>query len=336
MGRAPTSTPSTRYRDDDVASTSSAVLLQEQRISQEDAPPAYTDDPNEAQDHGFAESAEGREAHQAPESVSKDFTIKTCEDAKGSTTTYISRSLTSDPAACQSFIEGQILIPPRPMVRMIGSHIETRIRDKKEEKTRVTDFDIRVAFGRLLAHEWARSKIVDNAQKTYRGGIFKQVDPRAKAHSEAASMAPSLKEWCHRFCASSAGAKSFTVSRKVTDFEYYTVTNRLTEALRGTNYRGHINITYPVYDRSTIITSDHWMNRLAIQLAAESKKQGILTNADRRIAREIEERSKQRGPDRSGTVDDGGILAAATTSLLSGVQGFMMHSQNLRGWGGDC
>ncbi|KAL8715115.1 MAG: hypothetical protein Q9220_001072 [cf. Caloplaca sp. 1 TL-2023] len=174
MGRAPTTTPSTRYRDDDATSTSSAVPLQEQRIPIEEAPPAYTDDPDQVPDHEVAEFAEGLDPHEAPKSVSVDFELRTHEDAKGSTTAYILRSLTSDPLACQTFIERMIQIPPRPMVRMTGSHIETRQRDKKEEKTRVTDFDIRVPFGGLLVHEWARSRIVDNAQKTYRGGIFKQ------------------------------------------------------------------------------------------------------------------------------------------------------------------
>ncbi|KAL8721463.1 MAG: hypothetical protein Q9225_001875 [Loekoesia sp. 1 TL-2023] len=191
------------FRDDDAASTSSAVPLQDQTLAGGEAPPAYSDDPDLAQDHSDVE---------ATEVPTRGETIflepKIHEDSKGSTATYISKALSSDPRICQDVIELQAQRSPRPMIRMIGSHVETRQRDKKEERQRITDFDVKAPLGGLLEPAWARSKVVENAEKTYRGGIFKQVDLRVKAHAEAASTAPTLKEWCHRFCASSASAKS--------------------------------------------------------------------------------------------------------------------------------
>lgn len=194
------------------------------------------------------------------------------------------------------------------------------------------------------------------------------------------------------------------------------------EALRGTNYRGNIAITYPMCHRATALVSDHWINRyrhnmyiwwtcvilqlwiftwpvlwlmskrwevfsvewpcriyvqpdgswpvayeflpqalwhegretdnpsiriahmteeewveqwrLAVQLAAESKKRGALSDANRRIAQEVEARSRQ-GPAGRSAVPDNGFMAAAT-GLLSGVQGFMGPSRMEAGWGGDC
>ncbi|KAL8725264.1 MAG: hypothetical protein Q9166_007466 [cf. Caloplaca sp. 2 TL-2023] len=437
------------YRDDDTASTSSAVPLQDQAYA-DDAPPAYTDVLDASESHEHLEGPDSTKRQKsvggrAPRRIIEDdeeqpgldqpprdetsflkgvkWTESKHENAKGSTTTYISKTLSSDPALCQAFIELEAQEPIRPVVRLIGTHVETRRRNKKDETKRVTDFDISVPLGRLFAREWARTKIVENSQKAYRGGIRKQVDPRTKAHPEAAATAPSLQEWCHRFCASSASAKSFKISRNVTELQRHIVTSKLTEAIRGTNYKGHIAVTYPVYNRATIIMSDHWINRyryntfiwwacvilqlwiftwpllwlmtkrwevfsvdwpcriyqqpdrswpcshefhaqewthegrptensmvriarvtetewvmqwrLAVQLAAESKKHGALTNVDRRIAQEVEERSRQRAADRTVVMHDSGILAAAT-GLLSGVQGFMAHSQSASGWGGDC
>ncbi|KAL8671511.1 MAG: hypothetical protein Q9168_003980 [Polycauliona sp. 1 TL-2023] len=205
------------------------------------------------------------------------------------------------------------------------------------------------------------------------------------------------------------------------------ITNKMTEAIRGTNYRGNIAITYPVCNRATTIKSDHWINRyrhnvyiwwicvilqlwiitwpllwlmtkrwevfsvewpcriyrqpdgswpmtheflphvlwhegrdteedplhpypgrvarmtetewvgrwrLAVQMAAESKKRGALNEADRRIAQEVEARSRQGGPAGRSVVADTGFMAAAT-GLLSSVEGFVGQSRMAAGWGGD-
>ncbi|KAL8804630.1 MAG: hypothetical protein Q9182_002438 [Xanthomendoza sp. 2 TL-2023] len=430
MGRVKEPRRPTGYRDDDAASTSSAVPLQEQAYPDE-APPAYTDRPKSVggtaprritEDDEDQLRLDGTTQERARILESVKWTSSTDENAKGSTTTYISKTLSSDPAACQAFIETEAQVAARPAVRLTGTHTETRRRDKKDETTRVTDFDIAVPLGGLLAAAWARTKIVENSQKAYRGGIFKRVDPRMKAHAEAAATVPSLQEWCHRFCASSASAKSFRISRTVTELEHGTLTSLLTEAIRGTNYRGHIAVTYPVCNRATIIMSDHWINRYrhniyiwwacvilqlwiitwpllflmtkrwevfsvewpcriyqqadgswpwsdeffpenhthegipspcsniriaqmeetewvrqwrsAVQLAAESKKRGTLTDADQQIAQEVEGRSRQRPVDRTIVIQGSGILEAAS-GLLGGVQGFMSQSQMANGWGGD-
>ncbi|KAL9031326.1 MAG: hypothetical protein Q9196_000650 [Gyalolechia fulgens] len=422
MGRVKTPQVSVLYRDDDAASTSSAVPLQDHAYADVENPPAYTDDPNSVKSHPGIESDGAYVSTQAPGRESILLEPKIHEDSKGSITTYISKGLCADPESCQWFAQWQAGRAPKPMVRVVGSHVETRKRDKKEEKERVTDFDIKAPLHALLEPTWVSSKTVENVQKTYRGGIVKRVDPRMKAHPEAAATAPSLKEWCHRFCASSAGAKSFTISRKVTGIDHSILTQQMTEIIRSTNYRGHISITYPVGSRATVIMSDHWINRyrhnkfiwwacvilqlwiltwpllwfmtkrwevfsvewpcriyrspdntwlvsyetepdrayegqppedpnvrpahmseldwvnqwtLAVQLAAESKKRGILTDTDRETAAAIEERSRQRRADSSITIPDNGFLAAAS-GLLGGVRDIMGQSQTLRGWGGDC
>ncbi|KAL8671510.1 MAG: hypothetical protein Q9168_003979 [Polycauliona sp. 1 TL-2023] len=232
MGKMKDPRQSSGYRDNDAASTSSAVPLQDQAY-EEDVPPAYTDEPDSIvpQRHGEdsstgrkslggqaprpfvedeTESGPEEEARQQREKILQDvqWTFSADQDAKGSTDTYISKTLSSDPAICQAFIESRAQLEILPAVRLVGTHTETKRRDKKDETTHVTDFDITVPLGSLFTRAWARTKIVENHQKAYRGGIWRQLDPRVKAHAEAAATTPSLQEWCHRFCASSAGAKT--------------------------------------------------------------------------------------------------------------------------------
>lgn len=217
--------------------------------------------------------------------------------------------------------------------------------------------------------------------------------------------------------------RRFTIARNVTGVAHGTLTRQLTEALRSTNYRGNISITFPVRSRATVIMSDHWLNRyrhnkyiwwtcvllqlwiltwpllwimtkrwevfsvewpcriyqradgswpnshqadagsvhegqptdnplvrianisesewvehwkLAIQMGAESKKQGTLTDADRRVAQAIEEQARQRRQGSNSVGSDSNGFLASATGLLSGVQEVMARSQTLRGWGGDC
>ncbi len=234
MGKLNDSRQLPGYPDDDAASSSSAVSLQEQPYAH-DVPPAYTDnfDPVDPQDHErngiTARKNVGAESPghlfqdhdvltdpspddgwQKREKILQDvqWTFSANDDAKGSTDIYISKTLSSDPAICQAFIERQAQVHIQPAVRLVGTHTETRRRDKKDETTRVTDFDIAVPLDSLFTPAWARTKIVENHEKAYRGGIRKHLDLRVKAHPEAAVTAPSLQEWCHRFCASSASAKS--------------------------------------------------------------------------------------------------------------------------------
>ncbi|KAL8925402.1 MAG: hypothetical protein Q9208_003494 [Pyrenodesmia sp. 3 TL-2023] len=67
--------------------------------------------------------------------------------------------------------------------------------------------------------------------------------------------------------------------------------------------------------------------KLAIQLAAESKKRGELTDADRRVAQAIKDRARQR-QDNSVVVKQNEFLASAT-GLLSGIQNSVSISVSL-------
>lgn len=137
-------------------------------------------------------------------------------DSEGSTTTVISRSLTSDPERLQSFLSNQTRLRPSPWVRLVGTHTETREKkrrnanEKKEkETTMVTDFDISISASDLLIPAWRRTRVIGNEILAYRGGRSKSVATGLQSDVESTHTSPTLEEWCHRFCASRARLKTY-------------------------------------------------------------------------------------------------------------------------------
>lgn len=196
---------------DDAASTSSAVPLRDQeprdlRISEldDELPPAYSD--YTIQDDGRRDSLD-----HLPQEVLVKYSSQSQKDGKGSKSRMMSSQLTSDPEALRDYMLFQSRLEPRPWVRMLGTHTETRRDNKKEEKVKVTDFDIKVSLSGILMPSRRKTTIVENGNKTYRGGRVKVVAPGFKADVEASYDPPQLEEWYHRFCASSTSVKTYVL-----------------------------------------------------------------------------------------------------------------------------
>lgn len=200
------------YSDDEEnggsSSFSSSIPLQNQVPLENDEPPAYTD--NFAATLLLSEGSDIQRRFHHSNLDTHDITYrKSHQDAKGSTTTVLSRAISSDPDLLQDFMAMEARLMPNPTVRMMGTHTETRYRDKREESTTVTDFDITVSLANLLVSPWRRTRVVENGVKAYRGGRTRSIAKGFKIDSEGTRPAPSLKEWCHRFCASSASLKTY-------------------------------------------------------------------------------------------------------------------------------
>lgn len=242
------------------SSFSSTIPLRNQVPVEDDEPPPYID--SVAVTHTRPEGSDIQQRFHRSALETHDISYKkTHRDAKGSTTTVLSRVISSDPDLLQKFVGMEARLMPNPTVRMIGTHTETRYRDKREESITVTDFDITVSLANLLVSPWRRTRVVENGVKAYRGGRTRAIAKGFKVDVEETRSAPSLKEWCHRFCASSASLKTFTISRRVINRDDRYLIDALTGVLRSTNYRGSIGITFPLEDRATIVMSDHPINR---------------------------------------------------------------------------
>ncbi|PLN85264.1 hypothetical protein BDW42DRAFT_160778 [Aspergillus taichungensis] len=73
---------------------------------------------------------------------------------------------------------------------------------------------------------------------------------------------PGLMGWCERFCWDAAGVKSFTFKRRIDGFDASAVRSALTSHLRTLNYQGNIHISIELTNRSFVVYSPHWINRL--------------------------------------------------------------------------
>ncbi|OHF02757.1 hypothetical protein CORC01_01858 [Colletotrichum orchidophilum] len=192
---------------------------------------------------------------------------------------HCSRRLDTDPAFLESHITSLAQSPPRPYLRVRGTHTESiRKRDDKTESKTVVDFDVRLDLTPFLYRDiaarrsWRELRTADNFQKVRRGTVFPTRAPgfggrSSGAHGGAAGEGvskepPTLREWCHRYCASHAGLKTFSLLRTVPGFDDdERLKSRLEDLVRATNYRGHIDVSFPVQDARVDIYSTCRVNR---------------------------------------------------------------------------
>ncbi|KAL2133812.1 hypothetical protein VTI74DRAFT_1618 [Chaetomium olivicolor] len=188
-------------------------------------------------------------------------------DANSGTQYIIHRCLDTDPKLLESQIQRSATKPPRPYVRILGTHTKTVSENGKRERKTVTDFDVSLELTPYLFSDatrgvsWRELRTVENNQKTRRGTILQKRAPGVKRDLEVSDTKPTLAEWCHRYCASHAAVKSFVLERKVSGFGQEDLKQRLVALVRGTNYRGKVDITFPVKDTHVIIYNDCKVNR---------------------------------------------------------------------------
>lgn len=183
------------------------------------------------------------------------------------TQTLMDRSYDTDPIYLEQGIRSFAREPPIPLVYIMGTHKETIRRGDKKETKDVTDFRIVMDLQRYLRHNFdpndsSRMKLVtvENGEKTHRGTIMKNRAPGSKQDIEVGATKPELNEWCHRYCASPRMLRIFRLRRVVTGFDQDFLKNRIDGLIRSTNYRGHVNITFPVEDKNVDIYTSNRIN----------------------------------------------------------------------------
>ncbi|KAK1966635.1 hypothetical protein LY78DRAFT_680802 [Colletotrichum sublineola] len=263
------------YFDDEVAATSSSSSS----APAHDLPPSYTDEPQDpsstAKRHPITATTTALLADEAGPSP-----LLFRKDPVTGAEIHTSRRLDTDPTFFESHITALAELPPRPYVRVRGTHTESvRKRDDKTESKTVVDFDVRLDLTPFLYRDiaarrsWRELRTVDNFQKVCRGTVFPTRAPGFGGSSSSADITgsgsaadrnrqPTLREWCHRYCASHAGLKTFTLFRTVTGFdEDEKLKGRLEDLVRATHYRGHIDISFPVQDARVDVYNTCRVNR---------------------------------------------------------------------------
>ncbi|RKL46757.1 hypothetical protein BFJ72_g2497 [Fusarium proliferatum] len=156
---------------------------------------------------------------------------------------YLDKRLDTDPEFLEQHISELAKEPPRPYVRIQGL-------DRKSSKDGI-DFDIHIELTPLLYQEmatrrsWRRIRAVNNFDKVRRGTATMTRAPGFGGSGPPEEGTPGVAQWCYRYCASRAGLKVFVLERRLTGWDFALVGSRLESLVRGTGYRGEVNITFP-------------------------------------------------------------------------------------------
>lgn len=177
---------------------------------------------------------------------------------------YMDTRLDNDAKLLAQYVESWALTPPRPFVRVYGSHSQqVEDRDGKKERRAITDFDVQVELTPYLYSDatnrmsFRELRTVDNFEKARRGTVFACRAPGARASLEVGlPEKPTLMEWCHRYCASHAGLKQFTLRRRMVGFDEAKVREKLTALVRGTHYHGSLQITFPTQNEEVSVYNE--------------------------------------------------------------------------------
>jgi len=181
---------------------------------------------------------------------------------------YIDKALDQNPNILENHVKAWAQAPPRPFVRIHGTHSQLVDDNGKKQRKSVTDFDVQVELTPYLYSDainrksWSELRTAENTEETRRGTILRKRAPGATNHIEVGlADKPTLAEWCHRYHASHAGLKSFTVERRMLGFDEDRVREKLLALVRATNYRGAVSITFPVKDKHITVYNDCKVNQ---------------------------------------------------------------------------
>lgn len=273
----PAAPPAGVYHDDpdrDDSASVSAISLHSNvgtaNAEEEDFLPPYVDDPESASSEAIT-GAQNLVSEEDFQASSEKVIVR--YDAKGSATVVLSKRLTSDPVALESFIKSQTKIHPAACIWLHGEHSQKKGTDKNK-KEKVIDFDIKIDVTNTIscraqdtpdeacAPEWSYLHIADNLEKRYRGTLFKSVNNRTRPDVEGQALTPTLQEWCHLFCANGSKLKSFEIRHSVIHRDEEKLRRLIEANIRSTNYRGHITIGFQLSPRSITVQTPHAFNKL--------------------------------------------------------------------------
>lgn len=244
--------PSHRYFDEDPT-----------ELTNDDLPPLYTDHEE------FNTGSSAPFDPLLPQSATRGDPFETVHSFRhDETTTYfLDPRLDRDPDFLADHIHKLSMVPPRPFVRIVGTHTE-KTGDKNKETRTITDFEIEIELTHLLysdirtAQAWRTLTVASNFEKVRRGTIFASRAPGfGGSGATPEEGTPELREWCRRYCASKAPLKCFTMERKVEGYDWDMLRRRLEGLVRATNYRGHVKIEFPVRHSHIHVYNDCRVNR---------------------------------------------------------------------------
>jgi len=188
-------------------------------------------------------------------------------DASSGVEFFLDSRFDTEPSFLKSHINTWSQRPPRASVRLHGTHSQQVDKDGKKERQTVTDFDVKIELTPYLYSDiingvsMSSLRTAENTDEVRRGTVLRKRAPGATQHIEVGSAKPTVQEWCHRYVASHATLKGFMLQRRVVGFDEEKVRQKLTALVRDTNYRGHLEVTFPMEDSIVQVFNDTRINR---------------------------------------------------------------------------
>ncbi|CAK7269537.1 hypothetical protein SEPCBS119000_003618 [Sporothrix epigloea] len=172
-------------------------------------------------------------------------------------------------------VNGWAQIPPRSYVQLRGTHSQTVKEDGKKETREVVDFDVKVELTPYLYSDartyqsWRTLRTSDNHEMTRRGTVFRCQapeiggSPRLSDEEQLPANGadkPSLEDWCRRYCQDTSKLRTFQLERRMVGFDCKRVRAMMETLVGRTNYRGQLQVSFPVYEFAHVYYSDHCIN----------------------------------------------------------------------------
>ncbi|KAJ0165637.1 hypothetical protein CTA2_10536 [Colletotrichum tanaceti] len=157
-------------------------------------------------------------------------------------TTLSSRAehLTASASALVSFVRMQASVPPKPLIHVRGN------------RGRTVDFDFKMNLMSLVVPDDMSRRMdyircVAPGELAFRGGAKPDVLPEVGDRE--------LEEWCRRFIEDPAPVKSFALGRVVANMDALYIEGQIRSLIASTQYKGQINISFPVTHANVKIKS---------------------------------------------------------------------------------
>ncbi|MCJ1453676.1 hypothetical protein MMC28_004024 [Mycoblastus sanguinarius] len=157
------------------------------------------------------------------------------------TTTTSSSDLTSDVPALLSLLQAQAALPPKPLVRIKGSHSEYGAAYGPDK----IDFDVVLNVMPLLRQGGSLQVMPGEDQASSTG--------KGEKNGVMGDNGGSLEEWARRFCADDAESKSFVLERKVTNWDTEYLEGQIRTMIASTKYQGKLTVTFPIAHSKVVI-----------------------------------------------------------------------------------
>ncbi|KAL9095087.1 MAG: hypothetical protein Q9165_002690 [Trypethelium subeluteriae] len=190
-----------------------------------------------------------------------DSTISS--DATTITTTHPAYS--SDPNALETFLRSQASLPPKPRIRILG----------RSDDGLSKDFDISLNMMQYIIQRGGQSQQwsyvqVDNESTS--GGKQKRSRSAGNVNN---TQGDGLRDLVERFCDDKAMVKTFTLTRRVVNWNTEYIEGSVRNLLAQMSYRGQVTIQFPVQHDKIIVQSPPKGNKFlhgVASLFVENKK----------------------------------------------------------------